>query len=96
MSKITIITNNIPRHTIYGHELPEDIRTDFDYLDDIDGGTFFKYKDEYYDIGEFLLVCDTSTDFAGWHGVAGDSIFSGVLIKLSDCGDYVTVGRFYQ
>ena len=89
-----IVCNNVPRHLIYGHDLPLGVHKDFDYMEDILSGTFFKYKGQYFDVGEFLC-CPHDLDELGWHGYAGQSYFHAVLIKLSDCGDYVTVGGHF-
>lgn len=85
-----IITNNIPRNFKYGFEMPEKLRSDFDYLDDLVSHEFFVYRDRWYDVGEFMRVPE---EFKPWHGYAADSYFSGTLIKLVD--DKIIVGRYY-
>lgn len=85
-----IITNNIPRNLKYGYEMPEKLRSDFDYLDDLDSSEFFVYRGQWYDIGEFMRVPE---ELKPWHGYAADSYFSGTLIKLVD--DQIIVGRYY-
>lgn len=90
-----IKTNNIPRPVVYGYELTEKEREDFDYPDDIDTAQFFRFKGQVYGIGEFSRIIPQGSkrchptesdnpDFAGWHGYASDSFFSGVLIKWAD------------
>ena len=95
MDKLTIITNNVPRPIICGYELPANARPDFDYLDaeEFDCRQFVKYKSQYYDIGEFMRV--ESEELKAWHGVAGQSYFSGVLVKIVD-SDQVIMGRYYS
>lgn len=92
---MNIITNNQPRPIIYGCELPEKVKRDFDYYDqnELDNATFFKYRGQYYDLGDFLR-CGQEC-FANWHGYRSDSFFSGLLVRLSSCGDFVTVGSYY-
>lgn len=91
-----IRTNNKPRPIIYGSELPQSVLTDFDYLgDDLPSAQFFKFKGQYYDIGEFMRV-DADGPYKGWHGYSGESFFSLMLIKFSDCGEAVTIGRHYS
>lgn len=85
-----IITNNIPRNLKYGYEMPEKLRSDFDYLDDLVSHEFFVYRGQWYDICEFMRV---SEELKPWHGYAADSYFSGTLIKLVD--DQIIVGRYY-
>jgi hypothetical protein len=87
----------VPRFTIDGYELPASVRKEFDYLEDIDQGIFFKYRGDYYDLGEFMLVPKDAKDLAGWDGYAGDSFFSGVVVKFADdsmesviCGLYLS------
>jgi len=54
----------------------------------------FDYKGNTYFLSEFMRVDGFSSkieDFEGFDGYRGDSFFSGLLIKLSDCGDCVKV-----
>ena len=94
MSKPTIITNNLPRHTMDRYELTEKESAEFDYLPDGEG-TFFRYRGHVYDLGEFMRTDNHDSPFAAWHGYSSDSYFSGILIKLpeDDC-DSVIVGRY--
>ena len=93
MTKVTIITNNQPRDILYGFNLPEKYRKEFDYLTDEEyvDQTFFIYKRQAYSLREFMR-----TDiFKDWHGACSDSFFSGVLVKIINDGDSVIVGRYY-
>lgn len=88
-----IITNHQPRHLIYGFELTEKQKGYFDYLDaeELDNSQFFKYKGSIYSLDQFMRYdCD------GWHGCHSETYFSAILIKLSDCGEAVTVARCYS
>ena len=94
-----IITNNVPRYTIDAVELAPAERERFDYLDwdKIDAGrdsaTFFRYRGELYDLGEFMRVePGGELQAAGWHACRADSAFSGVVVKLADDGEEVIVG----
>ena len=86
-----VTTNNKPRHFVYGHELSEDEKSDFDYIepDEMDGRSFVRYKGRVYDVSDFARIepqmvnCQRG-DWAGWHGYAGDTFFSGVLIRIID------------
>lgn len=96
MSQITIKTNNVPRPVIYGYELTEKERREFDYIpdDDIDSHSFIRYKGWVYDLGEFMRV-DEDSALAGWHGYSSDSYFSGVVMKYADkSGEAVIMGRY--
>lgn len=86
-----IITNNQPRLLLYGYELTDKERQDFDYLEDIDSHSFLKYKGAIYDVSEFMIV---DNDYLkGWDGYSSDSYFSGILIKYID-SDHVIVARY--
>ena len=89
-----IITNNIPRQLIYGYELTDKEKTDFNYLDDIDSHNFIKYKGFIYDVNEFMSTYNMDS-LKDWDGYSSDSYFSGVLIKFID-SDYVLMARYYS
>lgn len=89
-----IITNNIPRQLIYGYELTDKEKTDFNYLDDIDSNDFVRYKGFLYDVGEFMSTYNMDS-LEDWDGYSSDSYFSGVLIKFID-SDYVLMARYYS
>lgn|SRR5574343_179876 len=101
-----IITNNQPRFTIGSYELTEEERKEFDYLnwEAIDKGedsaTFFRYKGQLYDLGEFMGVPDTMENchgFKGWQGYQSDSFFSGILIKyIPDDYEQIIVGQYFS
>lgn len=98
MSNVTVITNNVPRDVLWGLELSEKERAEFDYLnpDELDYATFFRYKGEVYDLGEFMRIDEpVSSIFKGWDGYSSDSFFSGVLVRYVDDGQIV-VGRYYS
>jgi len=84
---MNIISNYQYRNFLYGYELPEKIRADFDYVDDIDSASFIKYRGQYYSIDDFMVIQtgpNAISEFAEWHGYYSDSFFSGILIRLSD------------
>jgi len=102
-----IITNNQPRFTFDPYELSEKERKEFDYLDweaidkGKDSATFFRYKGQLYDLGEFMRVeKDLFTmhdNFKGWLGYMPCSCFSGILVKLAYDGmESVIVGRYFS
>ena len=93
---LTIKTNNAPRLMLYANELTAQERTNFDYMDDIDTGNFFRYKGRVYSTDEFMRVDDNSDFLGGWDGYSSDSYFSGVLIKVCDDTDYIIVGSYYN
>lgn len=66
----------------------------------------FRYKGAVYDLGEFSVIrtreqqarslhhtahtAEDGSPLAAWHAIQTDSYFSGVLVRLSRCGDEVT------
>lgn len=103
MAGLTIKTNNVPRDIIEAYELTPKEREQFDYLDweaidqGRDSASFVRYKGWTYDLGEFMRTSPGGElHSAGWHGAAGDSYFSGVLIKIADGGERVSMGHYYS
>jgi hypothetical protein len=86
-------------------ELTASERETFDYVDwdaierGEDSASFFRYRGETYDLGDFQRTSDLgfSSDFRQWDGVASDSFFSGVLVRYADesC-ETVIVARYYS
>jgi hypothetical protein len=106
MSDITIITNSVPREILEGWEIPADVRVQFAYVDwdavdrGDDSASFFRYKGEWYDLGDIPAVYPVrnlshGSPFAGWDGVASDSFFSGILVRYCDDHESIVVGRYY-
>lgn len=84
MNNLSIKTNNVPRDVVYGYELTETEAAEFDYMEDINEGSFARYKGVVYDLGDFMIVSGSiNENFPGWDGYASDSFFSGVLVKYT-------------
>lgn len=64
---------------------PEEMKQIVDRYDTIQESSFFRDKGRIYDLADFMRV---ESDFEGWHGRSYD-----VLMKWSDCGEAVMVGR---
>lgn len=92
-----IITNNKPRQIIYGYELTDKQKQGFDYVDAdyIDCSNFVKYKNNIYDLSEFMRV-ENNDELKGWDGYSSDSFFSGTLIKYADDMESVIMGWYYS
>ena len=95
-----IVTNNQPRDILSWYDLTPAEQKEFDYLEDGEG-SFFRYKNWVYDLGEFMHIGANIAPhpqrdgWENWHGYASDSYFSGVLIRYtSDC-DQVIVGTYF-
>lgn len=100
-----IKTNNVSRDLLCLAEFSAadqaKIRKQYDWMDaDKLEGTcqFFKYRNCFYHLSDFMSTsCEATGDLAGWDGYAGDSYFSGTLIKYADeYGDRVIVGRYFS
>ena len=94
MTNIKIITNNKPRQLIYGYELSDKQKQDFDYIEDIDSHDFVKYKNNIYDLSEFMRI-ENNESLKDWEGYSSDSFFSGTLVKYID-SDTVIMGWYYS
>lgn len=97
MSEVKIKTDWKWRNLLYGYELPKKQRKNFDYLNDeeFDTHSFAKYRGQYYDVGEFMVV-PKSSGLGAWDGYHGDSYFSGIVIKLSSDGERYKIGMYYS
>ncbi len=96
MSDLKIVTNNIPRPVVYGYELTDKQKADFDYLDDVDSAAFVIYKGIVYAMDEIMRLPAGSLEYsAGYHGYYCNSAFGGVIFKFSECGDAVTCATSY-
>lgn len=103
-NKLTIRTNNHWRDLIHGFELTETERAEFDYYDsdELDNASFFRYRGQVYDMGEFMRCPEPrepgtnhANSLEGWHGYASDSFFSGTCVRYADDCETVQVGRYY-
>lgn len=99
-TQITIKTNNQTRDVIYAWQLTDKERADFDYIEDIDSpdcsASFFRYKGQVYDLGEFVRLverskqvgfehgCEHGSPLLKWHGIMTESYFSGLLVRYAD------------
>ncbi len=99
---VTVICNNAPRDIIDAWELTERERADFDYLpwDKIevgeDSASFFRYKGEVYDLGNYERSSDPTSPLAAWDGLYSQTFFSGVLVRYVNNFDQIVVGRYYS
>lgn len=92
-----ITTNNQERESIYGYDLTDEEKKEFDYLegDDLEYGQFFRYKGRVFDIGEFVNV-PKGSELSAWHGYRADTFFSGTVIKICEGGESVIVGTYFS
>lgn len=92
-----IRTNNKPRNILQAYELTREELLEFDYLEGerLDFASFFRYKGNVYDLGEFML-CPDSFQYKGWQGIYSDSAFSGILIKYCNDFEQVIVAKYFS
>lgn len=101
---VQIITNNRPRDILDAWELTPKEREQFDYLDweaiekGEDSASFFRYKGELHDLGEFSTDygitrgTGLSGNLAGWDAYRSDSFFSALVVRLVNDNEQVVVG----
>ena len=88
-----IITNNHWRQFLYRNDVPDPtLQSDFDWTDELDG--FIKYRDKYYHLLEFVRISSNAPFPKKYNGYSSDSFFSGILIKLSDDGEYYKIATY--
>lgn len=93
---ITIKTNNVPRDIIYGYELTDKERAEFDYIEDTNefmGHSFIRYKGYVYDLSEFITVPEDMVP-GQWDGYRSDTFFSGIVIRLVNDNEQVVCGTY--
>ena len=88
--EVTIITNHIYREIEYG--VPE-WRMD---ETEAELEPFFRYKGNQYFFSEIERPTSHPVEFNGWDAWVPDSYFSGIIVKFSEDGESVKVGRYYS
>jgi len=87
-----ITTDNKWKPFKYGYEVPEKVlKEDFDWMDDEKTDGFINYRKCWYHISEFMVVPkEKSVD--GWQAISPDSVFSAVLLQVSNDGEEYKIG----
>ena len=89
-----IISNNQWRFTVDWWDLTEKEQKDFDW-EGAEEDTYFRYRGQVYNLSNFMRIEENHPlHCLNWHGYSGESYFSGKIIKLSDDGEAVIVGRY--
>lgn len=100
-----IVTNGHHRDIIDGYELSDEEIAEFDYLDwtaireGRDSASFFRYRGELYDLGEFTFTGELSFFSEmrqDWDGYRADSFFSGMVVRYADDFEGIVVGRYFS
>jgi len=90
-----IKTNQHFRPVLYWHDLEASEQGELsDSYDTIEESSFFRYRGQVYDLGEFMSARGNGAHelFNDWDGYHNDSFFSAVLVKYSEEYDAVKVG----
>jgi hypothetical protein len=106
---VNIITNNKPRQMACLAELPDNVRAEFDYVNEDERycPRFVRYLGCWYDVldaqfitrearyptGWAMVVAETSP-LASWHMIVSETYFSGVVFRWG-AEDTVIVGRYF-
>ena len=93
LAKVEITTNHHRRPVLGWHELTEQERADFDWLEMPEYASFARYRRSTYNLGDLDSV---RQEFRGWHGYVPESRWSGTLVRFNDDDDgTVTFGSYY-
>lgn len=104
MSDLEISTDNKWKKFKCREEVPKKVQENqFDWLNEEEGYGFICYRKIWYHVSEFMIFHDkvhylgeAPEEFKGWDGYRSGSFFSGVLIKINDCGDGYKIGTYYS
>lgn len=96
---LKIRTNKRWRHFKYGYEVPEKVLKDqFAHLDEgetYDG--FILYRKRWYHLSDYMVINNhPDSEFSSWDGYAGDSYFSGTLIRVSQDGESYQIATYFS
>ena len=86
-----IVTNNCPRTILSWWDLTPLEQKEFDYLEEGEG-SFFRYKNQVYDLGEAMRI----ENVGQWQGYYSGTAFSGVLVRYTSDYEQVIVGMYYS
>lgn len=97
-----ITTNNHWRNFLYGYELSESERAEFDYIDrdDIDTHSFIRYRGMIIDPHEFMRIDETmllhpeNDTMNQWQCYQSDSYFSGMVLRYSNDFKQYQIGTY--
>jgi hypothetical protein len=99
---LKIFGNNHNAPLIYGYELTDKEKKEYDFLEieELETSRFFRFKGWTYYLGNFMHVDGKNSPFEDcpikFDGHAGDSFFSGVLVKFSEDNECVKVYTYYS
>ena len=93
-----IKTNNKPREIVSFFELKKKHQKEMvevfgERAEELE---FFTYKNNVYCLNDFCVVDRHSQIRKHWDASYSDTTFSAVLIRFTNCGDFVIVGMLYS
>ena len=97
MEKPKIYTNYHKRELLALADIPEELWSDFDYIEEEERfyPRLVKYRGNYYDIGDMPALRNRENPFGDfWHAGMNDSFYSGVLIHVCENNESVICGLF--
>jgi len=95
-----VTTNNHPRDLVSLWELPDNVRSEFDYVSEDDGAyRFVKYRGKWYDVNDTQVIghdarmgwgyaVDTDSPLVKWDSILTDSFFSAIVFRYVPDSDY--------
>jgi hypothetical protein len=87
-----VISNHHSHPFVYRLDVPDEILADqFDHLDPDEMDGFLRYRGCWYHLSDFLRMDDPY-----WQGIATDSYFSGVVIRVSSDGETYQIGLAFS
>ena len=96
--QITIKTDHKWKEFLSWHDLTEKQKADFDWLEDEEAqasACFVKRRGRVYCLDEIMTIDRHSPlHVDGWHGIAHDGFFSGIVVKLSRDGEQYKIGYY--
>lgn len=104
-----ITTNNHQRPLVCLAALPDNVRSDFDYVSEHDyANRFVQYRGAWYDVYDtqairtrpdhpmgWAMVVAEASPFADWDSIVSETFFSGVVFRWGAEDDTVVVGRYF-
>ena len=93
MSDLKFISNHVPRNMIFGYELSETQKADFDYLMILIAKTSFAIRGLFFILRLLRLSDDSEEKKAGGTDTMNECLCA-IPIKIVDC-DKVIMGRGY-
>ena len=86
---------------VYGYDLPDDARKEFDFLsgEKLDFAMFFYFQNSWQYLGDYI-----PTDLDGWDGIMSTGYWTGILIQFCDAdgdteygaGEFVNVATIQE